>query len=294
MSNYFFKGVNLSQIYVNDGTVNSTGSYVGMPVGKGTFNTFTGMNPTPIGYQFNGTDLANSITANYNLYNIETTGIAYNNTNSTYSGTVTPPSQSKSIRVISVGGGGGGGGAGGNAKTKIIGGSSATGNGGAGGDGGAGNWAYISNTSTQSLPINFNTPIQVTVGTGGNGGSEGKSNSNSTPAGTETTASGQVGGKGNSGNSSYIIINGTQYAVANGGNGGNGGNGAKATSQNVSNSHKGNAGTAGDGGAGLQNNFPILNYGTAGNGGTGYPQTSSINAGNPGANGAVQIIWLYD
>lgn len=300
MSNYFFTGVNsdkvnLNQIYVNDGNTFTTGSYIGMPFNSGTYNTYSGMNPNPIGYQVNVIDIANSLTANYSLYTIGTTGINYDKTNSTYHGTVQSPSQCKSMRVISVGGGGGGGGNGGSGTISIVAGNSATGNGGTGGSGGAGGKAYVDKSGIINYNDNTNSKFSfdITIGSAGNDGNNGGSNSKSVGAGTASSNKGDNGNSGNSGTSSFIKLStGDQIALAGGGNGGGGGEGGNAKSTKNSNTSSikgspGNAGNTGNSSGGNMYSFPTLSSANTTYGAGGSP------SGN-GTQGAVQIIWLYD
>lgn len=279
MSNFFYKNINLNQIYVNDGTVTSTGSqFVGLPIGKGIYNTYSGMNPNPIGYQVNGVDISNSLTAKSTIYT------------STISTPISIPTGCKSIRAISVGGGGGGGGRGGTAKINITFVSEASSQGADGGGGGNGNYAYI----YPSLPINSNSQITVSIGNNGTGGEAGLPRFSTTTAGIEDSIKGQIGKSGTSGNSSYININGIQYALANGGNGGSGGEGGSIKANSGSNYSRDpgapNPAPTGIGGLNINNNFPsITGYGIGGAG-----SNPEYTYGSSGGQGAVQIIWLYD
>jgi hypothetical protein len=278
MSNYFYKNNNLNQIYENNGTVSSTGAFIGIPQSTGNFNTYSGMNPNPIGYLINGTDIANSLTAKSTIYT------------STTSTPISIPTGCKSIRAISVGGGGGGGGRGGTAKMTIALVSDASSQGADGGSGGNGNYAYI----YPSLSINSNSQITVNIGNNGTGGESGLPKFSTTTAGIVDSIKGEAGKSGSNGNSSYININGIQYALANGGNGGSGGEGGsvKANSDSKYSRDPGapNPASMGIGGLNINNNFPsITEYGIGGAG-----SSPEYTYGRSGGRGAVQIIWLYD
>jgi len=278
MSNYFYKNNNLNQIYENNGTVSSTGAFIGIPQSTGNFNTYSGMNPNPIGYQVNGVDISNSLTANSTIYTRTT------------SSPISIPDGCKSIRAISVGGGGGGGGRGGTAGIQITFVRDGSSQGADGGKGGDGNYSYI----YPSFPINNNTKININIANGGVGGSAGSNSYKITTAGIEATTKAKSGDGGNVGGISYININGLIYAQANGGNGGSGGEGGsvKANSGNNISRDPGAPDPAplGIGGLNKNNDFPIITgYGIGGAG-----SSPEYTYGSSGGRGAVQIIWFYD
>jgi hypothetical protein len=296
MSNYYYKDVNLNNIYVNDGKTTSDTNfygYAGIPNSDSTQgSTYSGETPLPFGFTYQGTDLSTYTTANSTIYKS--------------SGYATIPSGCKSIRVISIGGGGGGGGAGGNASAKVDVpyGNTAKGNGGAGGDGGYGSIAYSNTNINENYDIKNAVSIAVYVGMGGPAGSAGQDKS------TNNNITGGKGNAGYPGNVSCINVNTKKdinnydyVAYADQGNGGDGGNGAEAKVNNTNlntNSSKGNAGTPGN----LTYNpydskiYADIGAGQPGTGGyqtdsKGNPPDTTINA-NDGGSGAVQIIWLYD
>jgi hypothetical protein len=293
MSNYYYKDINLNNIYVNDGKTTSDTNfygYAGIPNSNSTTgSTYTGETPLPFGFTYQGTDLSTYTTANSTTYKS--------------SGTATIPSGCKSIRVISVGGGGGGGGAGGNASAKvdITGGNTAKGNGGAGGDGGYAIIAYSNNNINENYDIKNVKSIAVYVGTGGTAGSAGENKS------TNSETTGGTGKDGNAGNVSFIQVTDSKgtntVAYADIGNGGDGGNGAEAyvNGSNL-NTHsiKGEPGTPGNLTSDPYDSkiYADIGGGQPGTGGyqtdsKGNPPDTTVNA-NDGGSGAVQIIWLYN
>ena len=308
MSNYYYKGVNLNNIYVNDGKTTSdatTNGYIGIPNSNSNEGIkYPGEAPVSFGFKYKGTDLSTTCTANTTTY--------------TSSTNASIPTGCKSIRVISVGGGGSGGGAGGNAQAKASnGGNTAKGNGGAGLNGGYGSITYSNNNTAENYNIENANSIYVTVGTSGNLGNNGQDNSvSATIFDKSDTATGGVGGAGNAGNASYLTIttnNGTNNVFeASPGNGGAGGNGASAkvnAPDQKTNSSKGNSNTDY---ANLQNDpysstvypelifekFKIVNekinipYGNPGTG--SYYNDSTLYTGSNAVQGVVKIIWLYD
>ena len=309
-SGYYYKGIDLSNIYVNDGLISDSNGF-NIPVAKGNYFNYSGMRPNSFGYTVSGVDLCNTATANYDVYTDSTT------TN------VDIPSGVKSCRVISVGGSGGGGGAGGNASSKAyINSNSKSSFGGDGGVGGYGGYHY------SKLNLDSVSKIQVVVGSAGKGGTSGNNNSthmNIASTDTSNNTKGGDGNSGNAGNSSYIYFDNnttSHYAVADGGNGGGGGNGASAKAEySNSNSNSGNSGSTGNSteSQAKDTNYPeVISYtGTKsittvdykGASSTvtvpvsyyaGVPSTTVAEASNSdangykGTNGAVQIIWLYE
>lgn len=311
-SGYYYKGIDLSNIYVNDGLLNDSIGFK-IPVSKGNYLDYSGMRPISFGYTVSGVDLCNTTTANYDVY-----------TDTSKTTNVVVPSGVKSCRVISVGGSGGGGGCGGNASAKEY--LTSKSSGSFGGDGGMGGYgAYKYST----INLDSVSTIQVVVGSAGTGGTAGNSNSthmNVTELTLSKNTSGGDGNSGNAGNLSYIYFDNnsnTHYAVSGGGNGGEGGYGANAkATYAAANSKEGDGGTAGNASETQANDTnypPVISYtvkkrmpiidikGTV----TKYvdvdvpyyagvPSTTVAQAYNSDANGykgtdgAVQIIWLYD
>ena len=310
-SGYYYKGISLSEIYVNDGSTSNDYGFFNMPAMS--YTKYSGMRPNPLGYTCAGVDLSNHATANYVVYTDETT------TN------VDIPTGVKSCRVISVGGSGGGGGAGGNATSKAF--VKETSKSSFGGDGGAGGYGEY---NYSKLNLDSVSKIHVVVGSAGTGGTSGNNKStymNVSNTSTSNNTKGNDGNSGNAGNSSYIYFDNnttSHYAIAKGGNGGGGGEGAKATAEyftSYSNSpdENGSAGNPSESQAKDTNYPPVISYtekismpiidikGTV----TKYvdvdvpfyagvPSTTVAQAYNSDANGykgtdgAVQIIWLYD
>ena len=308
-SGYYYKGIDLSNIYVNDGTIIDSNGF-NIPVAKGKYFNYSGMRPNSFGYTVSGVDLCNTATANYALYTDSTT------TN------VDIPSGVKSCRVISVGGAGGGGGAGGKATSKAYFNSNSKSSfGGDGGVGGYGGYNY------SKLNLDSVSKIQVVVGSAGKGGTSGDNNSthmNIASTDTSNNTKGGDGNSGNAGNSSYIYFDNnttSHYAVANGGNGGGGGNGAFAKAEfSTSSSNSGKSGSTGNSteSQAKDTNYPqLISYTIpaytytdpitgvttkitdsrsyyAGVPSNGADASNSEDTGYTGTNGAVQIIWLYD
>jgi len=310
-SGYYYKGISLSEIYVNDGSTSNDYGFFNMPAMSST--KYSGMRPNPLGYTCAGVDLSNHATANYVLYTDETT------TN------VDIPTGVKSCRVISVGGSGGGGGAGGKATSKAFANDSSKSS--FGGDGGAGGYGEY---NYSKLNLDSVSKIHVVVGSAGKGGTSGNNNSthmNATSTSTSNNTKGNDGNSGNAGNSSYIYFDNnttSHYAIAKGGNGGGGGVGAKAKAEYLTSDS-----TAGDNGSSgnpsesqaKDTNYPQLIIKTinfppitmfdpikgetkyipippvnfyAGMPSNGAFASNSDDTGYQGMNGAVQIIWLYD
>jgi hypothetical protein len=189
-SGYYYKGISLSEIYVNDGSTSNDYGFFNMPAMSST--KYSGMRPNPLGYTCAGVDLSNHATANYVLYTDETT------TN------VDIPTGVKSCRVISVGGSGGGGGAGGNASSKAF--TDDNTKSSFGGDGGAGGYGEY---NYSKLNLDSVSKIHVVVGSAGKGGTSGNNNSthmNATSTSTRNNTKGNDGNSGNAGNSSYIYF----------------------------------------------------------------------------------------
>jgi hypothetical protein len=269
---YFYKGINLNQIY-RSGNIGATG-YSGMPFSNGA-TTFAALQPNDFGYSLNGTPLSNTVQAN-------TTGVL----TSSPINPVSIPTGCKSINVIAVGGAGGAGGRGGNTSANSYNsGGSSDGTGGAGGTGGFGTYYY-----QNSILLGNEQTITVTVGAVGVNGTPGnaasaKSNMNSNFSYNNAKATGNDGTKGGDGSASIIIIGNKQITAA-AGNGGTGGDGSTSNgSQNTQSSTPGTPGTSG--------NSQNSTYGGAPN---AYPPLINGNTiyGNPSTGGAVQIIWLFD
>ena len=264
MSNYFYKGVNLNQIYVNDSTTGTISGYSGMPNSNGTQSSYSGMNPLSFGYNSGNIGLYNQVTAN-------NTGIITSTNNS-----ISVPSGSKSCNIICVGGGGGNGGEGGSGKATSSNSNnlSGTGNGGGGGSGGYAEYNYYNSVSLVNVSV-----IGVTIGNAGNDGTKGDDKSSNFVNGTEKGDSGNSGSGGNYSSVNNII---NASISSNGGNGGGGGDGGSCSISDDGNSittSPGDKGTAG-----------VYESSQANN--TNFPALS--NYGNPGTQGAVQIIWLYN
>lgn len=268
-SNFSYKGVSVSNIVTSNGNATVSG-FAGMPAIPLGGSNYNGMKPLTFGYT-SGTppvDICNQYIAQSNLI--------------TSSTNVNIPSGAKSCRVISIGGGGGSGGSGGYGSAKsYYNSNNAKGNGGDGGSGGYGQYTY---GAINLAGYGFNY-ITVTVGGPGNNGSNGDNKSQNMAKGT---TKGNYGSSGNTGAPSYVVPTGPaatayfgQQAYANGGNGGGGGEGGSGTvnSNGNTNSNKGSDGSAGtpDSSQAYDGNYPALS-----------------NYGNPGTQGAVQIIWLYN
>ena len=276
MSNYFYKGINLKSVCVNDGKTGKVSQYSAFPNTNGLYNGYSSMRPLPFGYvDINGSDMSTYYTANYTVY------VGSSKVN-------TVPTDSKSCRIITIGGAGGDGGDGGSATAKKNFGSTKKSKS-DGGSGGVGGYGYFAYGNSQ-----FNTGgyIEIIVGGAGSDGLDGGSSSaNVNNSGnTKETAYGGDGGDGGGGSPSgffYYDSKGKQMTAisSNGGNGGNGGNGAVAYANTGStNSSSGSDGKAGspsvNDSRGINNAYYNFN--------TDY--------GNPtaGSNGAVIVIWLYD
>lgn len=274
---YSYKSINLNQIYVNDGSNETAFSYSGLPSNKGSLSNYTGMQPLSFGFNYQGTPINTSYTANSDTF---------------YSSqTVSIPSGCKSFRYFSIAGGGGGGGNGGDAKatnnddTNIK----ITGNGGAGGEGGYA--VYVGGLINSSIIGNY-TQFSVEVGNGGTAGTDGASKSTSGyTSGPSNTTTGDDGNDGLAGNASYIYFEpNASFGFSPAGNGGNGGTGAKADFDGPNGKVSSYDGT--DGNIGTLTSSTYSYYQNI------YPNLG--NQGNPGAagaagmGGAIQIIWLFD
>ena len=130
-SNYFYKGISVSQICSNNGNTNVSG-YTGMPITS--YTNYSGLRPLTFGYTSGSTDICNQYTA-------PNTGII-TATGSTTGVGVAIPSGANSCRIISVGGGGGSGGSGGDASSESYNGDASSAQGGFGGTGGYGSYVY--------------------------------------------------------------------------------------------------------------------------------------------------------
>jgi len=271
-SGFSYKGINIYQITDNKGSKVPGYNFIG------TNTSDTGLRPLPFGLTYQGTPLSNYCTAQTTLY-----------TNTALQ-TVPIPSGSKSFAFYGIGGGGGPGGKGGNAlfydmdvvnEVAYF----TEGPGGSGGTGVKG--GYISG---YQISNEGQTSLKIIIGTGGNQGADGATNvidKRFTVGGPDTTIGGS-GNSGNAGNSTSIKIFNTTYSTsqADGGNGGNGGT-VKANSYSPPTFSK----IPGEGG-----NTPSPNPSPAkiNNVNVNFPTSIDGGYGNPGVQGALQIIWLYN
>lgn len=141
--------VSNNQAYVADPSAASfTNYYSGFPTGIST--NYNWENPSTLGYQISGTDIANSIKAVYTNYS-GANGTSY---------TFTPPSWCNTLKIIAIAGGGGGGSGGANTSNNRA---------GSGGSGAGGAQATLvsANTFDQSI---FSYNIDFVLGDNGAGG----------------------------------------------------------------------------------------------------------------------------
>jgi hypothetical protein len=259
-SGYEYKGKDIYDITTGTETT-------GSPIPGYNFNGFTtsysGLRPNDFGFISEGKSVAELCTAKSFVCNTDQT--------------LTIPENCKSIRFVGIGGGGGRGGKGGSATQYPSPGTPKP-----GGPGGLGGYGTLVVSSKQTT-VSSGDSIIVTVGTKGNTGTDGASNSctNDRKTVIKNWAQGGAGVKGNDGNSSKVVYQGSDLFEAAGGKGGDGGNGAIT-------------------GAGAQSN-PSLGPGTPGTPGSSINPPSAGNfgyearyGGAPGGNGYVQIIYLYD
>jgi hypothetical protein len=271
-SNYSYKGVHLSQIYVNNEL--STAPFVGMPKSNSDLGiTYNGMRPLKFGYFDKGIDLCTKYTATSVIYDVSPLNVYI-------------PIGVKSCRMVSIGGKGGSGGDGADSSGQPAKGSTTTGVAGVGGLGGFGNYESIDNLT---LPSPDKYIMGVVVGTAGTAGTPcndiAKANSQfidwtHNSAKNQTVKSGD-GGDGGSGNESYITIQydsdlPVKHVTAAGGNGGKGGIGGKSNAS-MNNSTSNNI--AENGMDGKTEKYPVSNM---------------YHLPTNGDDGFVQIIWLYD
>ena len=84
MSNtgYFYKGINLNQIYVNNGNTGTISGYSGIPNSNGNQSNYSGMNPLSFGYNSGNMGLYNQVTAHNTIITTTVlTSIDSNNSN---------------------------------------------------------------------------------------------------------------------------------------------------------------------------------------------------------------------
>jgi hypothetical protein len=273
MSSYSYKGINVSNICVNNGTTTNVSGFLGMPATSET--NYSGMRPLTFGYT-TGTPPVDL----YNQYTASNSGII------TTTGNYSIPVGVKSCRIISVGGGGGSGGNGGNASAEAFNAITSVSSGGDGGSGGYGTYNY------STINLSNYTGIYASIGEAGVVGKPGtnqKVNSNYNYAAgkynNNKTSNVTPGNSGNAGNQTYIQLTtansqSSYYAISSGGNRGEGGGPASANaSYDKASSSEGSPGIPGTPNKIQANdsNYPIL-----------------LNYGKPETQGAVQIIWLYD
>jgi hypothetical protein len=275
MSNFFYKGIPISNITQTTGSTQDAPGYQGFPIVP---TTDTGFLPIDFSYQYYNP--ANGIQPVSSLCTASNTGkLNSGNVNAI-------PTGCKQITVIAVGGSGGGGGGGGNSTLYYNSGGAGTkpsafGYGGAGGVGGAGG------LSIQTIPCDdINKTINITYGTGGPFGTIGNSVLNNTTASSKNTPYPAGPGNASTSNGNSTIVNYLNTTItAPGGGAGRGGNGGTTyyTPIGQCNSLNGNTGAPGSSSNGPINangNFSSSNPGGA--------------AGTNGNSGFVQIIWLYD
>jgi len=306
MSQYYYKGINLNQIVVNNGNTTPQSGYYNFPQSTFSYN-YSIFRPSNFDYLYQNNQLANSST---------TFTANYSNVYFSSSNNVSIPSGCKSMNIIAVGGGGGGGGAGGGVSIQCgCNGKGNTANGGAGSPGGYGSY-FAGN-----VEVGNNTKLNVIIGQGGGGGGGGSGNSAKSnfsganfDCGNNQSTTGGTGGDGGAGTASYIqFSDGNIYAKADGGNGGGGGNGAYGYANNSTNSYGGNSNDSPGSPsnsqyAGGPNYYPqfyqtvnipfapsfTVENGVGGGGGNSGGGGGSGGSGGGGWNGAMQIIWLYD
>lgn len=272
---YLFKGINISNLTTTGGTQTVPG-FTGFPP-QLTTNvqpqyTSTVTNPFPLNYIYNSNsqDVANYCTA-------YTIGLSS-------SGTISMPLNGVTYKHISAygWGGGGGGGGGGGAYTGVHARN--------GGDGAAGkSGAYA---ATVQAPITSSTTLTYTIGSGGGGGSAGGKNS-SGPA--------DPGTEGTSGKATNITVGSTSILMAPGGKDGNGAGGGNTTNGGGDGNNPGSTDSSSVNSGNLRTIdtpadgtvWPLQNSGNGGSGGSGGSVKDSANAGKSGADGFLQIYFLY-
>lgn len=310
MSSYKSKNLDISSI-IKSGNTSFNNYYSGFPYGTSTNNNWE--NPSHLGYQINGTDIANGIQAPYTDYS----------SNNTF----TPPSWCNTLKIIAIGGGGGGGSGGANTNNQRAGCGGSGGGGGLGivvnsgyqqssatytitfsgaGTGGAyqdnvGDGGYTGNIGT-NITINANgngfmsnTGSINVYGGGGGGHGPGTSNSNNDSNGGSASSTGGI----NSYNSS---IGTTNYSFVSGNAGAGGGNQWVGSSGVVANYNSNNDPPAlnsnidySSNGNKVQNNNTEINNvpnPPTGQGGVGG-WNSNNNNGYPGQNGGPALVRVY-
>lgn len=309
-----------NQVYVEDpSAVSFSNYYSGFPIGIST--NYNWENPSTLGYQISGTDIANSVKAVYTNYS-GANGTSY---------TFTPPSWCNTLKIIAIAGGGGGGSGGANTNNNRAGsggsgagGAQATlvsafkfdqsifsynidfvlGDNGAGGayqgtSGDAGNWG----DQGTSISINVSSGGSYTgtlwvYGGGGGGPGPGTSNSNNNSVGGQNTSI----TSGN--NTTTPILNNlgnynidlscSEYNAGNfGGGGGNSNIGAAGTVVNFNDAPPLNTNynytSVQNNNTGINNTNQIPGYGQGGVGGW----NSNNNNGYQGQNGGSALVRVY-
>jgi hypothetical protein len=230
MSGYQSGNIDISSL-ITSGNTTFNNSYNGFPSGTYTSNNWE--NPTPLGYQNSGTDIANGIQAIY--------------TNYTSNNTFTPPSWCYTLKIIAIGGGGGGGSGGANTNNNRA---------GCGGSGGGGGLGIVVNSGHQQSSATYN----ITFSGAGTGGAY-------------QNTLGDGGYAGNTGTNITINANGNGFMSNTGSinvYGGGGGGGGPGTDNNNNDSNGGKASSTGginsyNGAIGTTNSSFLSGY--AGNGG---------------------------
>jgi hypothetical protein len=139
----------VSKMYVTDpSAVDFSNYYSGFPTGIST--NYNWENPSTLGYQISGVDIANSVKAVYTNYS-GANGTSY---------TFTPPSWCNTLKIIAIAGGGGGGSGGANTNNNRA---------GSGGSGAGGAHAILVST-LKSNQSNFSYNIDFVLGDNGAGG----------------------------------------------------------------------------------------------------------------------------
>ena len=316
-SNYKSRNLDIASI-IQSGNTSFNNSYSSFPYGTSTNNNWE--NPSPLGYQVSGTDIANVIQAPY--------------TNYTSNSTFTPPSWCNTLKIIAIGGGGGGGSGGANKDVNNDSNNDGyrAGSGGSGGGGGlgivvssgyqqssatytitfsgvgtggayqddVGDGGYTGNTGTNiTIHANGNGFLSNTgsiIVNGGGGGAHGPGTSNNN---NNSTGGGGGGGGINSYNSS---IGTTNYSFVSGNAGAGGGNAWVGYSGVVANYNNNNGPPAlnsnidysSNGNKVQNNNTEINNVANppVGQGGVGG-WNSNNNNGYPGQQGGPALVRVY-
>jgi hypothetical protein len=314
------QGFNNQVSLTDPSAVSFSNYYSGFPTGIST--NYNWENPSTLGYQISGVDIANSVKAVYTNYS-GANGTSY---------TFTPPSWCNTLKIIAIAGGGGGGSGGANTSNNRA---------GSGGSGAGGAQAIIvSNISSPQSNFSYNITFsgsgtggayQGTSGDSGHWGSQGISigigvaSSNTALTGSVFIYGGGGGGPGpgtsNSNNNSVggqntvissgnnttsPIINGLQNynnfltVTPNSGNsGGGGGNSYIGTAGTITNftgtnpppplNTNGNFTNVQNNNTGINNTNQIPGYGQGGVGGW----NSNNNNGYQGQNGGPALVRVY-